>query len=101
MHRGDYGYDAPYALLMFALASVATGVGTAIFLWQGLIHGAVTMSLYFLFFLANASSFWYTTRRGKFIEWDKILNSLSLRGDEAVLDLKSEEKSSAGTSKTK
>jgi SAM-dependent methyltransferase len=87
MQRGDYGYDAPYALLMFALASVATGVGAAIFLWQGLIHAAFTMSLYFLFFLANASSFWYTTRRGKFIEWERILDRLGLRGNEAVLDM--------------
>jgi arsenite methyltransferase len=44
-------------------------------------------SLYFLFFIANASSFWYTTRHGKFIEWDKILDRLSLRGGEAVLDM--------------
>jgi ubiquinone/menaquinone biosynthesis C-methylase UbiE len=43
--------------------------------------------LYFVFFLANTSSFLYTTRRGKFIEWDRILGRLHLRGDEEVLDM--------------
>ena len=42
---------------------------------------------FFVFFLANTSSFLYTIRRGKFFEWDRILNRLCLRGDEAVLDM--------------
>jgi arsenite methyltransferase len=39
------------------------------------------------FFLANAGSFFYTTRRGKFLEWERILDRLHLRGDEMVLDM--------------
>ena len=35
----------------------------------------------------NTTSFLYTTRRGKFLEWDRILDRLSLRGDEGVLDM--------------
>jgi len=45
------------------------------------------MTLYFVFFLGNTSSFLYTTRRGKFLEWDRILDRLHLRGDEVVLDM--------------
>ena len=87
MQRGDYGYDAPYALIVFACAGVATGIGTIVFWWKG-IHGAVPMMVFYsLFFLANASSFFYTTRRGKHIEWERILDGLNLRGDESVLDM--------------
>jgi arsenite methyltransferase len=44
-------------------------------------------TLYFLFFLANTCSFLYTTRRGKFLEWERILDHLRLGGNEAVLDM--------------
>jgi arsenite methyltransferase len=87
MQPADYGYDAPYALLMFALASAATAIGVVVFSWQGEARAALTMAGYFLFFFANTASFWYTTRRGKFIEWAHILDNLALRGDEAVLDM--------------
>jgi len=33
------------------------------------------------------AAFWYTTRGGKFVEWDRILDGLRLRGDESVLDM--------------
>jgi len=36
---------------------------------------------------ANTTSFLYTTRRGKFIEWDRILDRTHARGDEMVLDM--------------
>lgn len=87
MRRGEYGYDAPYALIIFGLFSVGAGLGTIIFWRQGPIRPAVQMTLYFVFFLANTSSFLYTTRRGKFLEWDKILDHLHLCGDETVLDM--------------
>jgi arsenite methyltransferase len=87
MRRADYGYDAPYALVVFGLLSVASGLGAAIFWWQGTIRAATQMTIYFVFFLGNSSSFLYTTRRGKFFEWDRILDRLRLRGDEEVLDM--------------
>jgi len=45
------------------------------------------MTLYFVVFFANTSSFLYATRRGKFLEWDRILDHLRVRGDEGVLDM--------------
>jgi arsenite methyltransferase len=87
MRRGEYGYDAPYFPLIFGFLSVATGVGAAISWGEGVIRPSVQMTIYFVFFLANTCSFLYTTRRGKFLEWDRILDHLHLRGDEQVLDM--------------
>jgi arsenite methyltransferase len=87
VRRGDYGYDAPYFPVIFGFLSVATGLGAAISWRQGLIRPALQMTLCFVVFLANTSSFLYTTRRGKFLEWDRILDHLHMRGDEGVLDM--------------
>jgi arsenite methyltransferase len=84
--HGDYGYDAPYALVTFA----ALGAGSAIAsLVSWVQRGRVTAMLgfYGAFFLANAFSFLYTTRRGKFQVWEEILDALHFRGDERVLDM--------------
>ncbi len=48
---------------------------------------AAALTLYAAFFLANCGSFLYTTRRGKFLEWNGILNVLRLGGHESVLDM--------------
>ena len=87
MQRPDYGYDAPYVLLMFAAASGGCGIAALVFLFQRQNHPALIMGVYFVFFFANAGSFFYTTRRGKFVEWRRILNGLQLRGNELVLDM--------------
>jgi len=87
IRRGDYGYDAPYFPLIFGCLSVAAGVVAAWSWWEGIHRLAIQATFYFLFFSANTSSFLYTTRRGKFIEWERILDGLHLRGDEKVLDM--------------
>jgi len=86
-HRGAYGYDAPYALIMFALAALGSLAGLVLFLWQRNTRGIRFFAFYFLFFAGHTCSFFYTTRRGKFIEWERILDGLQLRGDERVLDI--------------
>jgi hypothetical protein len=87
MRRGDYGYDAPYFPVIFGFLSVAAGLAATISWWEEPIRPAIRMTFYFVFFLANTSSFLYTTRRGKFLEWNRILDHLHLRGDEGVLDM--------------
>ena len=85
--KPDYGYDAPYALVAFAgLGTLATAAAVVALVRQ---RTAVAISLapYAAFFLVNALSFLYTTRRGKFQVWQSILDALSLRGNERVLDL--------------
>src|ERR1022692_3710335 len=84
---GDYGYDAPWFPVVFGFLSIAAGLGATISWRQGVIRPAMQMTFYFVFFLANTSSFLYTTRRGKFLEWDRILDHLHRRGDEGVLDM--------------
>jgi len=87
MQRGEYGYDAPYALLIFGSVAVVSGIGAAIALGHMQIRQAAILMLYFVFFLGSAISLVYTTRRGKFIEWERILDHTQLRGDEMVLDM--------------
>ena len=87
MRRGEYGYDAPYGLIFFVSLGVLMGLGAVVTWWHMLIPGAVAFALYSVFFLGNAISFFYTTRRGKFLEWERILNGLHMRGDEMVLDM--------------
>src|SRR4051812_30628423 len=84
---GDYGYDAPYGLAIFAVLGAA-GVTVAIMsVWSGSARLAVRSGLYGVFFLANAVSFLYTTRRGKFGVWEDIVDQVPFRGDERVLDM--------------
>jgi arsenite methyltransferase len=40
-----------------------------------------------LLLLQTVASYLYSTRRGKFIVWARLLNNLRLRGDEHVLDM--------------
>jgi arsenite methyltransferase len=87
MRKGEYGFDAPYALAIFALAAVGFGIGAAISWSQGETRAGVVTTFYFVYFLASAGSFLYTTRRGKFLEWERVLDGLHLRGDEVVLDM--------------
>jgi SAM-dependent methyltransferase len=87
MQRGDYGVDAPYAPVLFGILALASGVAVAICVRDGEPRVGAQMSAYFLFFFGNTLSFLYTTRRGKFVEWERILDGLQLRGDERVLDM--------------
>ena len=83
----DYGYDAPYALVIFAIIGVASTIGAIVAWREGDRHLTALLSFYGLFFLGNALSFYYATRRGKFVVWNSILDGLRLRGDECVLDM--------------
>ena len=85
--RADYGYDAPYALIIFAALGSACVLVAIAALLRHRAPLALPTGLYGAFFLGNAFSFLYTTRRGKFIEWRKILDRIQLRGDERVLDM--------------
>jgi len=87
MPRGEYGYDAPYALTTFVCLAVVSGLGASFAWFRMSPEAARPITLYFVLFLANAASFFYTTRHGKFLEWERILDGIHLRGDERVLDM--------------
>ena len=83
--RGDDGYDAPYALVIFAVLGIACAI-VAIVSWRQPGHTTATMAFYGAFFLANACSFLYTTRRGKCQVWDEILDGLRAEDERAAAD---------------
>ena len=85
--RPDYGYDAPYALIAFAVLGTLATAGAVAALVRQRTPVAISLAPYAAFFLASALSFLYTTRRGKFRVWQSILDGLRLRGNERVLDL--------------
>lgn len=85
--RGEYGFDAPFFPLLFGFLSAAAATAAAVAFGQGDRRVGTQMTLYFGIFFANTAFFLHATRRGKFIEWERILDSLNLRGDEAVLDI--------------
>src|SRR4029079_7368168 len=85
--RADYGYDAPYALLAFAGLGTVSAVVAVVAAINQAWHLVRMSTVYAVFFLANAASFFYTTRRGKFHVWQEILDRAQLTGDERVLDM--------------
>src|SRR5215813_13154486 len=78
--RGSYGIDAPFAPVFMAFLA-ALEVALAV------ISGSVKPLLAALFALAILGFYLYTTLRGKFVVWAKLLDQLNLRGDERILDL--------------
>ena len=86
--RGDYGYDAPYALITFAVIGVALAIAAAVtWLQHAPTRTIAWLTAYAVFALGNAASFLYTTRTGKFEVWNELLDRPRLRGDERALDL--------------
>jgi arsenite methyltransferase len=85
--QADYGFDAPYVPVMFSFGTLAMCAAATNAVSAGNLGGAVVRSLFALWFALHALSFVYATRRGKFEVWEGILNGLSLRGNERVLDV--------------
>ncbi len=78
--KGQYGLDAPYLLVLPVVyfVFVAWQVATTGRPWPLIGAGLV------LFFCGFG---WHSSRRGKFVVWQRILDDLKLRGDEHVLDV--------------
>jgi arsenite methyltransferase len=77
---GSYGIDAPYLLIVPAV----------LILWNvidGVLNHRVVPFAVVAILAASVGSGLYTSRRGKFVVWSKLLDSLALCGDEHVLDL--------------
>ena len=78
--KGFYGFDAPFLLPMFGLlvlANILEGWHSGAF-WPWLAAGFLT---------ACAGFGLYASIRGKFVVWAELLDGLSLRGDEQILDM--------------
>jgi arsenite methyltransferase len=81
--RGEYGFDDN---MRGVLATISlTAASLAALTLEGFAGAAVTAPVA-VFLLAMLGVYLHTTRRGKFLVWAEILDSLRLRGDEQVLD---------------
>lgn len=84
--RGDYGWDAPYVPLSLGAIGIAF-VTIALVLARRATAWAAVAAVGGVWMLASTASYAYTTRAGKFAVWRDLLNGLSLRGDDTVLDV--------------
>lgn len=76
----DYGVDAGYLLPLGAIVGVAVVVVAAMSRSiVPLVAGCAS--------LCFVGSGLHSSRRGKFLVWEELLDSLNLKGDEQVLDL--------------
>jgi arsenite methyltransferase len=85
--KADYGYDAPGAILALALSTLALLIVTIVVAllapgWWWLIPAAYTV-----YCGLSTASYRYTTRRGKRLVWEQLLDGIALRGNERALDL--------------
>jgi arsenite methyltransferase len=78
--KGFYGVDAPFLLPVF-------GVLVVINLLEGWHSASIWPFLAAGFLTACAGFGLYASLRGKFVVWAELLDALSLRGDERILDL--------------
>jgi arsenite methyltransferase len=78
--KGFYGVDAPFLLPVF-------GVLVLINLLEGWHSGSIWPFLAAGFLTACAGFGLYASLRGKFVVWSELLDGLSLRGDERILDM--------------
>lgn len=87
--RGRYGIDAPWVpwmwvgfTLIYAVISMsaATSWGTPAFV-------VVLLTVVTVAFAVGAALYWYTSLRGKFILWERLLSASALPDGAAVLDL--------------
>jgi SAM-dependent methyltransferase len=86
--RGDYGFDAPYVPIMFAIIGSCCLIAAILVLWLVNIPLlAIILLLYAVLMFLSTGSYLYTTRIGKFRAWADILNGLGLKGNEQVLDM--------------
>src|ERR1700678_612688 len=86
--RGEYGLDGGMigVLGMAAVTVVLLAAAPALVL-AGFVRAAAITALVAALLLTTLGFGLHTTRRGKFLVWSQILDSLPLRGDERVLDV--------------
>ena len=85
--RVDYGLDAPGVVRGFALAGAALAVVTVALVVLGVPGLPELTGLSAVMFVATVAAMLHSSRRGKLVERDRLLDALDLRGDEVVLDV--------------
>lgn len=93
-YQGDYGVDGSFHTI--SARGQAVGVAAqcaALAVWAGISVArgkrltAVLTGMSSAGIAASVALYLHTTRIGKFVTWERILDDLGLRGDETLLDL--------------
>lgn len=86
--RGEYGFDGDMTgLLGVAVATLALLAAAAALAQRGVVGAAMITALLGALLGSTLGISLHTTRRGKFLVWREIIDSLPLAGDERVLDV--------------
>lgn len=85
--RVNYGVDAPLVLVSLGLTALALAILAGFCFFIGFPGLGVLVGIAALYAGLSAASYAYTTRRGKFAVWRKLLEEQRLAGHERVLDL--------------
>jgi cyclopropane fatty-acyl-phospholipid synthase-like methyltransferase len=83
----DYGLDAPGVVRGFAIAGALLAVATVVLIAAGLPVAPELFGLAAVMLLATVAAMIHSSRRGKLLERDRLLDGLGLSGDEDVLDV--------------
>jgi arsenite methyltransferase len=83
----DYGLDAPALVRNFAIAGAALLAAGLAFAFLGVAGLAGPLWLAGAMFLATSAAMLHSSRRGKLIERDRLLDGLGLQSDDEVLDV--------------
>jgi arsenite methyltransferase len=84
--RAEYGIDAPIVPLVFGAITAVSAIVAVVVLARGERWWWIA-GLILLWFALQTASFLYTTTRGKFAVWNRLLDGLALRGDEQCVDV--------------
>lgn len=89
--RGSYGVDAPGIPWMWVgCAALSAAAAGALAVWHPAWWVAIIawyLAASALFYLAGAAVFWHTTRRGKFLVWDRMLAHVDRDDIRTALDI--------------
>ncbi|MEA2228088.1 MAG: hypothetical protein QOF29_2753 [bacterium] len=85
--QADYGLDAPGVVRNFAIAGAVCAAGALVLALTGALAAEGLLALCAAMFWAAAVGMLRSSRRGKLVERDRLLDALGLRGDETVLDV--------------
>lgn len=84
MKKGNYGLDAPVCVICFLCVGIVLSIG-AIFIKGTLLKIIVSILAFISVF--NGICMVFSSKVGKYILRDKIINKLALTGEENILDV--------------
>jgi arsenite methyltransferase len=87
IERPDYGIDAPGIVRSLTAGGVVSLLAAVASSWSGVAWAAIGLALVAVVLLMEAALMLHNSWRGKFQHRDRILDHVSWRGDERVLDV--------------